>query len=123
MGFLRWIIVSLALIEAGWMAFDGTRALVVGNYVTPKDGRLGPWSKVVSSIGIEPRSTLMKTVFSVFGTIWLIVTIAFAANLGWANTAMFVCAVASLWYLPLGTILGLLQILLLAIWRHKTGGV
>ena len=118
---LRWIIVILALIEAGWMTLDGTRALVVGKYITPKDGRLGPWSNVVSLIGIDPHSRFMKVWFSSFGTIWLMVAIAFASGFGWAKTAMIVCAVASLWYLPLGTLLSLLQILLLTMLRNGTG--
>ncbi len=53
----------LAALEAGWMMFDGMRALIVGDYVTPKKGpyagQLGPWSKLVSAIGLAPRSTLI----------------------------------------------------------------
>ena len=67
MAWLKWIIVLLAVTEAGWMTFDGLRALVVGDYVTPKTGewagQLGPWSRLVSAVGIEPRSTLMKCIF------------------------------------------------------------
>ena len=37
---------TLAGVEAGWMVFDGTRALVVGDYVTPSSeehaGEPGP---------------------------------------------------------------------------------
>ena len=29
MDWLRWIVVLLALLEAGWMVFDGTRALLL----------------------------------------------------------------------------------------------
>jgi len=38
----------LAAVEAGWMLFDGSRALIVGDYVTAKSGpyagQLGPWT-------------------------------------------------------------------------------
>lgn len=64
MTFTHWLIVALALLEASWMAFDGTRALIVGDYVTPKTGayagQLGPWANVVQRLGIHPRSTSMK---------------------------------------------------------------
>jgi hypothetical protein len=44
-------------------AYDGSRALIVGDYVTPKSGayagQLGPWAKLVAAVGIEPRSTVM----------------------------------------------------------------
>jgi hypothetical protein len=84
---LGWVVLVMALVEGGWLAFDGGRALVVGDYVTRQSapGQLGPWSKVVSAVGIEPRSTLMKTIHLALG----------------------------LWYLPLGTILSLIQIVLL----------
>jgi hypothetical protein len=55
----NWVIVILVIFAAAWMLFDGTRALILGDYVTPKSGeyagRLGPWSILVKAIGIEPR--------------------------------------------------------------------
>jgi hypothetical protein len=75
-----WLVVALVLAVGTWMAFDGGRALVVGDYVTPKSGRfagsLGPWAAVVDSIGIGPRSTFMKSVFLGYGTLYLAVTAA-----------------------------------------------
>ena len=112
-----WIGVVLALFVAGWFAFEGARALVVGDYITPKSGRhagqLGPWSKVVSAVGIEPRSTLMKSIFLVFGVVWIGITICFILKLHWAWWAMLLAAAGSLWYLPFGTLLGVVQIIVL----------
>lgn len=96
--------VALALSEAGWMVFDGSRALMVGDYVTPNSGRfagqLGPWASLVSAVGIEPRSTLMKCVFVVYGLLWLAVLAAYLLSMRWAWMAMVVAAAGSLWYLP-----------------------
>jgi hypothetical protein len=112
-----WIVVALALFVAGWFAFEGGRALVVGDYITPKSGeyagQLGPWSKVVSAVGIEPRSTLMKSIFLVFGVVWIGITICFILKLHWTWWAMLLAAAGSLWYLPFGTLLGIVQIILL----------
>ncbi len=36
MHWLDWIVVTLAFVEGGWLAFDGGHALVTGDYVTPK---------------------------------------------------------------------------------------
>ena len=117
MHWLAWVVVALALIEAGWLAFDGGRALVVGDYVTPSSGpsagQLGPWAKVVSVVGIDPRSTLMKSIHLGLGIAWLVVIVCFTLKLSWAWTAMFVCALLGLWYLPFGTLLGTIQIVLL----------
>jgi hypothetical protein len=59
----------------GWMTFDGGRALVTGDYITPRTGshagQLGPWARLVRIVRIEPRSTLMKTIFVVLGAAWL----------------------------------------------------
>ena len=112
-----WIVVGLALFVGGWFAFEGGRALVVGDYITPNSGtyvgQLGPWSKVVSAVGIEPRSTLMKSIFLVFGLVWIGITICFILKLHWAWWAMLIAAGGSLWYLPFGTLHGILQIILL----------
>ena len=101
------IVVALALIAGSWMAFDGTRALTVGDYVTPKNGpyagQLGPWHHVVEAVGIGPRSTVMKLTFVVFGVAWLLIAVAFARGASWARAALLTIAVCSLWYLPVGT--------------------
>lgn len=117
MHWLGWIVVLLAFVEGGWLAFDGGHALVTGDYVTPSSGKyagkLGPWSKLVSAVGLEPRSTTMKAIHLVLGTIWIVVIVCFVLRLSWAWTAMLVCAITGLWYLPFGTLLSTIQIVLL----------
>jgi len=117
MHWIGWIIIVIALQQAGFMAFDGTRALTIGDYVTPKTGQyagqLGPWSKLVSAIGIEPRSTLMKSIFLVYGVAWIIVIVCFAMRLPWSWWAMLGLATGALWYLPFGTLSSVIQFVLL----------
>jgi hypothetical protein len=117
MHWLHWIIIVLALQQAGWMAFDGTRALIAGDYVTPKSGayagQLGPWSKLVEAIGVPPRSTLMKSTFVIYGVAWLAIIVCFIFRLPWAWTAMLIAAIGALWYLPIGTFFSTMQIVLL----------
>jgi len=114
---LGWIVVVLAFVEGGWLAFDGGHALVRGDYVTPRSGQyagqLGPWSKVVAAVGIEPRSTPMKCVHLVLGLVWVAVIACFAMRISWAWSAMLMCAIAGLWYLPFGTLLSVVQLVLL----------
>ncbi len=124
MHWLVWIIVALAFIEGGWFAFDGGHALVTGDYVTPGKGQfagqLGPWSKLVSAVGIEPRSTLMKSIHLTLGIAWLIVIVCFIFKLPWSWAAMLSCAIAGLWYLPFGTLLSIIQIILLSLPAVRT---
>jgi len=114
---LGWVVLVLALLEGGWLAFDGAHALVTGDYVTPDSGpyagQLGPWARVVSAAGIEPRSTLAKSIHLGLGAAWLVVMVAFALRVPGAWWGMLACAVLALWYLPFGTLLSVLQIVLL----------
>jgi hypothetical protein len=114
---LKWLIAALALSEAGWMLFDGSRALIVGDYVTPKSGRfagqLGPWARLVSAVGIEPRATPMKCVFVVYGLLWLAAIAAYLLSVRWMWLAMVVAAAGTLWYLPVGTAFSVVQLVLL----------
>ena len=66
-----------------------------------------------AQVGIEPRSTLMKSIFLVYGVIWIGITVCFILKLHWAWWAMLIAAAGSLWYLPFGTLLGIVQIILL----------
>ena len=117
MHWLGWIIVALALLQGGWLAFDGMHAFVTGDYVTPSTGQyageLGPWSKLWSAVGIEPRSNLVKSVHVALGVVWLVVLVCFALRLPWAWTGMLLCAIFGGWYLPFGTLLSIVQIVLL----------
>jgi len=101
------------------MLFDGSRALVKGDYVRPHSGnyagQLGPWSKLVSAIGINPESTVMKSVFVVWGLVGLIITCCYIKDMTWARNGMIIINILSLWYLIPGTINSALQIILLLI--------
>lgn len=114
---MYWFILLLALAEGGWLAFDGAYALVTGDYVTPRSGpyasQLGPWSKVVSRVGLQPRSTAVKVIHLLLGACWLVVMVGYGFRAPWAWWGMVACAVAGLWYLPFGTLLSVVQIVLL----------
>jgi len=117
MHWVGWIIIVIAVILGGWLAFDGGRALIVGDYITPKSGdyagQLGPWAKLVSAVGIAPRSTLMQSIHVAIGLAWLVATACFILRLPGSWWAMLALAVLTLWYLPFGTLLGLVLIVLL----------
>lgn len=111
---VRWPVVLLATADAGWMIFDGGRALIVGDYVTAAGGQLGPWASLVSAIGVEPRGTGMKLFFAGYGTLWLVGVAGYAARRPWGRTAVTLGAAGSLWYLVAGTASSVLQLALLA---------
>lgn len=113
----RWIAAVLAVVLGGWLVFDGTRALVIGDYLTPSTGphagELGPWAKLVAAVGIEPRSTMVKALHVGLGLAWLVTAICLMARRPQASRALLGCALASLWYLPFGTLISVIEISLL----------
>jgi len=119
---LRVVVIALAILEAGWIAFDGARAIVVGEYLKPRIGRygggLGPWTRVARAAGIAPRSTLMKGILVGYGLVWLGVALAFARGAGWAWWGMVLAAASAFWYSTLGVPINLLQLLLLTAVRR-----
>jgi hypothetical protein len=117
MAWLRWIVVALVALEAGYMLVDGLHALIRGDYITPRSGRhagqLGPWAGIVGRVGIDPRSIAMKLFFVDYGLGWLAVAVAFGLGYSWAWVGMLILALGSLWYLVPGTLISLLVIALL----------
>ena len=123
---LGWVVLLLAFVEGGWLAFDGSRALIVGDYITPNSGtfagQLGPWAGLVSAVGIEPRSTLMMAIHVVIGGTWLVAMVAFVLRYESAWWGMLGCAIAGLWYLPFGTLLSTVQIVMLVLRPLRKAG-
>lgn len=114
---MKWLVLALALLQGGWLAFDGCRALITGDYVTaasgPRAGQLGPWSRVVSAVGLEPRSGFIKCLHLFLGIAWLagLLTFAMRPTCGW--WVLLGCGVATLWYLPIGTFASTIVLVLL----------
>src|SRR5690349_1360336 len=122
MNWKHWTIIILVTLTAGWMLFDGTRALVTGDYTTASSGeyagQLGPWSNLVQALGIDPRSTLMKSIFVIHGVTALAVVVCYAINLPWAHRALMAICILGLWFLPIGTVFNLIALILLFLTRR-----
>lgn len=112
-----WVVVALVAVTGGWMLFDGLHALITGDFVTPDSGthvgRLGPWANLVSAVGLDSRSLLVKWVFVGYAAAYLSSAGAFAAGVSGAWWALAVLAVLGLWYLPFGTVANLAVLALL----------
>lgn len=117
------LITSLVLLTAGWMLFDGSRALIAGDYVTEPAGeyagQLGPWANLMKGFGIEPRSTLMKSVFVLYGLAALATLWCYWAGYSWSGSALMIVCFLGLWYLPFGTIANLVVLFLMMMRRRK----
>ena len=123
MSAIRGGIIIHALGPGLFMTFDGLRALLLGDYLTPTTGpyagQLGPWSGVVGVVGIAPRSSTMKVTFVLLGVAWLWAIAGFLRRTRWSSGALAVVAVATLWYLPVGTVMSALVLFGLVLLRRS----
>ena len=105
----------IALLIGGWMIFDGIHVLRTGKYFGPE--KPGPWSNVVAAIGLDPFR--LGVPFIALGALWLVFLFAMLLHQSWAWHAALLTAILTLWYLPVGTILSLLYISLLFLFRSR----
>ncbi len=108
------------------MAFDGGRALLAGDYVTPSNGpyagQLGPWAAVVEAAGLVPRSMLVKSGFVVYGLALVVTAGGFALGRADSRRALLVLLPLGLWYLPFGTVVNVVALAVLYATRRVDDG-
>jgi hypothetical protein len=107
------VVSTIPVVVGGYMLFDGMHALLLGRYFGPG---IGPWGFLVSLVGVDPAS--MAALFVVLGSLWLFFLVSGFYRRGWAWYGRVVIAVATLWYLPLGTVLSLVQLAVLVRYRN-----
>jgi hypothetical protein len=90
----------LAFVQGAYMLADGLHQLASGSYF---GNGLGPWAWLVARAGIDPQSRAMAEAFVVYGVVWMAASIVLV--LGRIRYAVAVLAVATLWYLPTGTLI------------------
>ena len=101
------------------MILDGSWALLKGDCMTartgPRAGQLGPWASIVIAVGISPRSMLMKWFFVLLGLTYLGMGVAFVAGVPWAKAGLITVAALGLWFVPFGTFVNIVVIVLVVI--------
>lgn len=119
---LRVLAILVAALNAGYMLYDGSRALIAGDYLRPASGeyagQLGPWTMIVEAIGIDPMSTAMKSAFVAFGALGLVAVVFFALRPQPGTKALLAFSIATAWNLVLGTLCSALQIALILSWAR-----
>src|SRR5260370_37967119 len=101
----------IALFVGGWMIFDGAHVLIYGKYFGPE--KPGPWSAIVSSVGLNPFK--LGVPFVVLGLLWLLFLVGILGYRSWAWDGALVTAIASLWFLPIGTLFSVIFIVLVLV--------
>jgi hypothetical protein len=107
----------IAILNGGWMLFDGVHVLVKGKYFGPPQP--GPWSQVVTAVGLNPFS--LGPLFVGLGLLWIVAAGGILQGSSWAWLLAVIVSVASLWYIPIGTLLSVIAILILLLFKASLG--
>jgi hypothetical protein len=107
----------IAILNGGWMLFDGVHVLVKGKYFGPPQP--GPWSQVVTAVGLNPFS--LGPLFVGLGLLWIVAAGGILQGSSCAWLLAVIVSVASLWYIPIGTLLSIIAILILILFKASLG--
>src|SRR3954469_24887119 len=102
-------IMLVGLLAGGWMIIDGAHVMLRGKYIGPD--KPGPWSVPFVRAGIDPFR--LGPLFVAMGVLWLVFLAANLSGQRWGWYGGVIVAIASLWYVPLGTLLSLIYLCLL----------
>ena len=103
---LQITILILAVLNGGWMIFDGVHVIKKGKYFGPPEP--GAWSKIISKCGINPFS--IGPLFILLGVMWLISSTGLLLDYQWGYMAVLITAISTLWYIKVGTVISILTL-------------
>ena len=104
---MRYVGTVLALINGVWMLIDGIYVMLNGKYIGP--AKPGPWASLLGLTGVDVFK--LGPLFIAFGLAWLVFVGGFLTGVAWARTFGIVLSIATLWYLPFGTLISLVVLI------------
>ena len=108
----------VGVVAGGWMIFDGIHVMARGKYFGPE--KPGPWSSLFVRMGVDPFR--LGPLFVGLGLLWIVCLVALLAGAKWGWYGLVASAIATLWYLPLGTALSVICLGLLLLGRSSLLG-
>ena len=101
--------IILSLINGGYMLADGIYVLLHGKYIGPE--KPGPWAMLFEMFNMNVFR--LGPMFILFGILWLGFIPAVLTQTSWSNMYGIVLSIATLWYLPFGTIISIAILVML----------
>jgi hypothetical protein len=114
---MKLLLLIPGLINGGFMLLDGIYVLLKGKYIGPE--KPGPWANLFYGLNINVFK--LGLLFIIFGILWLLWVYSLLTHQSWAYTLGLLVSVLTLWYLPFGTILSILVIIVLLFAKQKVG--
>jgi hypothetical protein len=114
---MKIVITILGLLNGGYMLLDGLFVLFKGKYIGP--AKPGPWASLFYKLNIDVFK--LGPLFIIWGILWLIWLYGLWTNQNWFYLYGLVISLATLWYLPVGTIFSFIIFILLVTAKSKLG--
>ncbi len=105
----RQILAFISLLMGVWMIFNSSYALLNGRYFGSSE--LGLWADLLDIVGIDPFS--FAPGFLALGILWLVSCFMVIFLAKWWRQFVSTTAVLSVWYIPFGTFLSLVAIVMI----------
>ena len=99
------------------MLLDGIFVMLKGKYIGPE--KPGPWANIFYKLGINVFK--LGPLFIVSGMLWFTFIYALFTNQNWAFIFGVLISVLTLWYLPIGTFISLIIMLILFFAKKRLG--
>lgn len=97
------------------MLIDGIYVLINGKYIGPE--KPGPWALLFESLNIDVFS--LGPLFILFGLSWITWLYALWSKKPWMYKFGLGISIATLWYLPVGTLISIILLTILFFNRDK----
>ena len=112
---IKIIVIFMALLNGLWMILDGFHVVLTGKYFGPE--KPGPWSNILSLIGIDPYK--FGVPFIIFGILWLTGIMGLNFHQQWAWILCILISILTLWYIPLGTLFSIIFLILVLAFKKN----
>ena len=114
---MKILVTILGLLNGGFMLIDGIHVMLKGKYIGPP--KPGPWANLFYRMGVDVFK--LGPLFFVFGILWLIFLYGIWTNQQWSYAFGIVVSIITLWYVPVGTIISLIVLIVLLTARQHFG--
>lgn len=110
-------ITILGLLNGGFMLLDGIYVTINGKYIGPK--KPGPWAEMFYKMNVDVFK--LGWLFILYGMLWLIWIYSLWTNKEWTYAIGLTISILTLWYLPIGTLLSIIVLVILLFCKQKIG--
>ncbi len=114
---MKIVVTILGLLNGLFMLIDGIHVMLKGKYIGPP--KPGPWANLFYKMQMDVFK--LGPLFIIFGILWLVFLYGLWTNQQWSYAFGIVVSILTLWYLPVGTIISLIVLIVLFTARQKLG--